>query len=120
MGASNSSWFVQGLFQAPLNNSEDYRPGTRTTLDVGYRYEATDKIGFMIQLNALHRGRDSGRQAEPEDTGGNFLFVSPGISYAVTRATQIYGFIQKPVYQRVNGVQLTADWSAVVGVTARF
>jgi hypothetical protein len=118
--ASGASWFVQGLVQTPLNSREDYRPGRRVTLDVGYRYEATDAIGLMIQLNALYRGKDSGLQAEPEDTGGRFIYLSPGISYAVTKATQLYAFVQKPLYQHVNGVQLTADWSAVVGVSARF
>jgi len=117
---SDSSWFVQGLWQSPLNSREDYRPGQRVSLDVGYRYEATQNIGLMIQLNALYRGRDSGLQAEPEDTGGKSLFLSPGISYAVSKGTQLYGYIQKPLYQYVNGVQLTADWSAIVGLSARF
>lgn len=117
---SDASWFVQGLLQAPLNSSEDYRPGQRVSFDVGYRYEATGKIGLMLQLNALHRGRDSGLQAEPQDTGGRFLFLSPGISYAFTKGVQVYAFLQKPVYQHVNGVQLTADWSAVVGLGTRF
>lgn len=65
---SDSSWFVQGLWQSQLNSREDYRPGQRVSLDVGYRYEATQNIGLMLQLNALYRGRDSGLQAEPEDT----------------------------------------------------
>ena len=32
----------------------------------------------------------------------------------------VYGFLQLPLYQYVNGVQLTADWSIVAGVSARF
>jgi hypothetical protein len=32
----------------------------------------------------------------------------------------VYTFAQVPLYQKVNGVQLTADWSAVVGVSWRF
>ena len=115
-----SSWFVQGLWQSALNSREDYKPGQRFTVDLGYRYEVTDRVGLMLQLNALYRKEDSGSQAEPEDTGGRFLFVSPGLSVALTKTTQIYGFVQWPLYQRVNGVQLTADWSAVVGVSARF
>lgn len=120
LGASDASWFVQGLWQTALDSSESYRPGQRVSLDAGYRYEATDKLGLMLQLNALYRARDSGSQAEPDDTGGKFLYVSPGLSYAITKATQVYGFVQKPIYQYVNGVQLVADWSVVVGVTARF
>jgi hypothetical protein len=117
---SGSSWFVQALAQTPLNSRNDYRPGNRYTLDVGYRYEATEKVGLMLQVNALLRRRDRGAQAEPEESGGRFVHVSPGISYAFSRSTQVYGFVQVPVYQHVNGVQLTADWGAVVGFTTRF
>lgn len=117
---ADSSWFVQGLWQSALNSREDYKPGRRISFDVGYRYELTDSVGLMLQLNALYRGRDSGAQAEPEDTGGKFLFLSPDVSIAVTKNTQLYAFIQKPLYQHVNGVQLIADWSAVIGVSARF
>jgi hypothetical protein len=115
-----SSWFVQALWQSALNTRDDYKPGRRATLDVGYRYELNDAVGLMVQINALYRQRDSGAQAEPEDTGGKFLFLSPGISIALNKTTQIYGFVQLPLYQYVNGVQLTADWSAVIGVSARF
>lgn len=58
--------------------------------------------------------------SEPEDTGGKFLFLGPGVSNAITKNAQVYGFLQKPIYQYVNGVQLTADWAAVVGISARF
>jgi hypothetical protein len=118
--ASSSSWFAQTLWQTPLNYRSDYRPGRRLSLDVGYRYEATDRIGLMLQLNTLYRTRDSGREAEPDDTGGRFVYLSPGVSYAVAKNAQLYAFVQKPLYQHVNGVQLTADWSALAGFSVRF
>jgi hypothetical protein len=117
---SGSSWFVQGLWQSALKSREDYKPGDRVTMDAGYRYELGDAFGIMLQFNALKRWRDSGQQAEPDNTGGTFFFISPGISYALTKTAQIYGFVQVPIYQYVNGVQLTADWSAVVGISAKF
>lgn len=120
MPASNMSWFVQGLAQVPTGYREHYRPGKRFTIDAGIRYELTDSAGLMLQVNALHRTRDRGREAEPEDTGGNFLYVSPGVSYAIAPKTQVYAFFQKPVYQYVNGVQITADWSVLVGLSSRF
>jgi hypothetical protein len=120
LGHSSSSWFVQALWQAPLNGREDFRPGQRLSLDLGFRYEAGEQIGLMIQLNALFKGRDSGAQAEAEDSGGKFLFVSPGVSIALFNNFQLYGFVQLPVYQYVNGVQLTAEWAAMVGISARF
>jgi hypothetical protein len=87
---------------------------------VGYRYGVTDKLGALVQVNAVVKRRDRGAQAEPNDSGGRFLFISPGLSYAATDTMQIYAFFQKPVYQYVNGVQLTADKAFVLGLSNRF
>jgi hypothetical protein len=46
--------------------------------------------------------------------------VSPGISWNVGKNTQLYAFAQVPIYPSVNGVQLTADWSAAAGESWRF
>ncbi|HXM84099.1 MAG TPA: transporter [Burkholderiales bacterium] len=114
------SWFAQGLIQVPLNAREDYRPGQRINLDAGVRYEAGEKVALLVQANALIRGRDSGAQAEPEDSGGRSLWLSPGVSYAVTKSMQAYAFFQLPLYQFVNGAQLVAERSLVIGVSTRF
>ena len=114
------SWFAQGLVQLPLESHEGYRPGRRTTVDAGVRYAAGDRWSLMLQANALHRARDRGEEAEPEDSGGTHLFVSPGVGYAFTRAIQAYAFVQLPIYQYVNGVQLVADYAVVLGAGARF
>ena len=120
LSAQTSSWFVQGLFQQPLNSHENYEPGHRISADIGYRYEASPRIGLLAQINTLFVARDKGAEAEPEDTGGKYVHLSPGATFAVTPDTQVYGFVQKPIYQYVNGVQLTADWSAVAGLSIRF
>lgn len=120
LAESNLSWFVSGQLQSPLGPYEDFRPGTRLFADAGVRYGATEKLGLMLQVNALIRGRDSGDQAEPGDSGGRSLFLSPGVSYALTPAAQVYGFIQLPLYQYVNGVQLTARRAVALGLSTRF
>lgn len=117
---SGSSWFADVLLQQPLDSNDHYKPGTRVSLDVGYRYAASEQVSLMLQLNALYRGRDRGLEAEPASSGGRFLYISPGVSMAVSRNVQIYAFAQLPLYQYVNGVQLTADWAAVVGIGTRF
>jgi len=71
-------------------------------------------------MNGLIRGRDGGAQAEAEDSGGRSLFLSPGVGYALTKDLQVYSFLQLPLYQFVNGVQLVADRALVVGVSTRF
>jgi hypothetical protein len=116
----NSTWFTQFQYQHALNSHNDFKPGSQFGVDAGFRYGVTDKLGALVQVNALVKQRDSGLQAEPDDSGGRYVSISPGLSYAVTETLQIYGFFQKPVYQHVNGVQLTADKAFVVGLSTRF
>jgi hypothetical protein len=48
------------------------------------------------------------------------VHLSPGVSVALGDKTQLYGFVQIPLCQKVNGVQLTADWSVAAGLSHRF
>ena len=114
------SWFAQALFQDALNVRDEFRPGDRFALDLGLRYDLTPSLGLMLQVNTLLKAKDSGKEAEPDDSGGTFVFVSPGISYSLTRDVQVYGFVQLPLYQYVNGVQLVANRAFALGVGGRF
>jgi hypothetical protein len=114
------SWFAQAMLQVPLHARSGFRPGSRASLDAGLRYEVGDKLGAMLQFNSLYRSRDRGPEAESNDSGGLGLFAGPGLSYALSREIQLYGFIQLPLYQYVNGVQLTMKRAAVLGLSTRF
>ena len=118
--ARGLSFFAQAAYAAPLDSYDDYRPGDRFTLDLGTRYQANPRVALLLQLNALWRGRDSGAQAEPDDSGGQYYFISPGVSATVTRNVQFFVLAQLPIYQYVNGVQLTADWGVTGGLGVRF
>ena len=116
----NIGWFAQGLWQQTLSDRGDFKPGRKLSADVGLSYNATPDLSLMLQLNALHKAKDSGANAEPNDSGGSTISVSPGVSYRVMGNMQLYGFLQKPLYQRVNGAQLTADWSIALGLNTAF
>ena len=119
LGAS-ATWFTDANWQSPVNERDDYKPGHRAGFDIGASYPWTSRVALQLQLNTLWKDRDSGANAEPEDTGGTFVHLSPGVSVAVGERTQLYGFVQVPLYQRVNGVQLVADWSVAAGLSHRF
>lgn len=114
------SLFAQALVQQPLNERAGFRPGTRVNVDLGVRYEAGDSLALLLQLNLLVRARDRGAEAEPQDSGGRFAYLSPGLSWNATQSLQLYGFVQLPLYQYVNGVQLIADFAVAMGASTRF
>lgn len=112
--------FVQGALQAPLLSYDQFRPGNQLSLDAGLRHPLSQAWQALLQANVLFKANDEGTNAEPADSGGTFVWLSPGLAYALGAHTQVYGFVQLPVYQRVNGVQLTADRAAAVGMSVRF
>ncbi len=116
----DSGWFAQVLAQAPFYKRDGFRPGYTVGFDLGYNYQPLPELALVLQLNTVRKGRDTGSEAESEDSGGWAVSLSPGVSYSVFTKTDLYGFVQVPLYRYVNGVQLTANWSVVVGVSTRF
>ena len=116
----DSSWWAQVLAQRAVDTKDGYRPGDQYQINLGYRHPLTETFDALLQINALIKQRDEGPNAEPDLSGSKTLFVSPGLSYAVTHDAQLYGFAQLPVYRYYNGIQLSADWAFVGGVTVRF
>ena len=114
------TWFalVQGQWAA--SERDNFKPGEQAQVDGGARWAAGPDVALMLQANYLYKGRDSGSEGEPADSGGQALFVSPGVSWNLARNAQLYAYVQVPLWQKVNGVQLTADWSALAGVSWRF
>jgi hypothetical protein len=113
-------WFAQVNFQWAVATREDYRPGNLFVATGGYRHPLSTHVTGIIQVNATVRASDSGANAEPDVTGGQFLFVSPGVSWDLSPLTEIYSYVQLPVYRHTTGAQLTFNWALVAGISRRF
>lgn len=119
------SWFAQFLAQSPIRHKAEFKPGGQLNLDAGTRYAFGSRLSGLLQLNAQWNQADSGPSAAltaagAASSGGKNLSLTPGLIYAITRETNLYGLVQVPLYQYVNGEQLTARKSLTAGVNHRF
>lgn len=118
-------WFVSGQLQTALATRYGFRPGNDVALDAGAHYALSPALTGLLQLNAHFKERDSGVNANPH-SGGHSLNLSPGLSFAVAPKTNLYGFVQLPLYQYAHPDpvlpygQLTAPWSLSLGVRHTF
>lgn len=119
-------WFFSGQVQAAILTRDNFRPGTELNFDLGAHYGLTPTLTALLQLNAQLRERDSGSKANPA-SGGYSLNLSPGLSYALTPETQLYGLLQIALKQYANSDptitgsgQLTAPWSLALGISRRY
>jgi hypothetical protein len=109
----NWTYFAQVLLQAPMAYQGGYRPGTDVNGAFGVYYGPFSldndkvKVSPVMQLIASTRTRDGGVNADPPDSGYERLLLSPGVQID-TGVVRLYGDVELPVYQHVNGQQLTA------------
>jgi hypothetical protein len=125
-------WFAQGTVQHAVATKtvagQDFRPGDAYSLNTGIRYARFgSRFSPMLQLNIIHRQADSGAGATPPDalsggpaTGGTLVYLAPGIMARVGGGTSVYGFVQLPLYQNVNSLQLSARYTLSLGVRQSF
>ena len=122
---SDWSWFAQGTLQDAIQSDTSFRPGKQVNLDGGTRHALNHNLSGLLQLNVQWNDADSGAAAAltsagEASSGGKSISLAPGLSYAITPSTQLYSLLQFPLYQYVNGEQLTGGSSVSVGVGYRF
>ncbi len=111
---------AQAQFNGP--GTDDYRLGDTLNANLGTSYPVTRRLGVMAQLNLLIKDRDGiGRTGEEVGkTGGEFLYMSPGLEWRGSDRWRMFALIQLPVYQRVNSLQTVSDYNVLVGMECRF
>jgi hypothetical protein len=99
--------------------TEEYRIGSQVQLHLASEVPVGRVFALLGQANFRIREKDdvgaSGQ--EEDDTGGSWLYLSPGVRVSTGTRASIYGLVQVPVYQRVNGIQLVSDVNLYFGVT---
>lgn len=123
--SQNFDVFVNGQFQAAVKQKldragEDFRPGNQGTLSVGLRYQARPDITPQLQLNLNRRNHDQGALADTANTAGTVAYLSPGIAVTAFKRVQVYGFVQLPVYSKLEGYQVFPRWTATLGASYAF
>lgn len=114
-------YFAHAFLLAPLNSRDGFKPGDSVTVSLGVRYRAkSGAFTPQLQLNLHTEGRESGAEADVDNSGGTFAYLSPGVSFKLVSQVDGFAFIQLPIYQNVNGLQIQPHILATVGFHYRF
>lgn len=112
-------YFAQATIQQPLNSHDGFRPGSGLNLTAGVRYTRWQRFTPQAQINVRAEKRESGVAADVANSGATLAYFSPGFSYRFNRHWDGFAFVQFPIYQRVNGLQLEPTRLFSVGIQYR-
>ena len=136
---SRFSLHPRASVQWNATNPLGYQRGARFDYELGTRYRVHDRVGLSLDLIGFAVNRDStngtldpvtGQVAfqRPEtsmaddvaNTGGEFLFLAPGLRVNPTDDIAIGAQYRLPIYQNVRGTQLGIDSWYRVFLSAKF
>ncbi len=114
-------YFANVLWQQPVASRDGFRPGNGANATFGLRYTAlSGGIVPQLQLNARIEARESGVNADVANSGASLVYLSPGLGFQISSHVDGFAFVQLPVYQRVNGLQLEPRVLGSIGLRYRF
>lgn len=108
------NWYIEGSYDLPVFTQDHYKPGREFDGALGLTYNLgtvafLKEIAPLVALVGSDRVRDSQSQADPTNTGYSRLLITPGIETKLS-VIRWYTDIGIPIYQNVNGDQITAPY----------
>jgi len=103
-----------------LGQGGSYRQGNGLNINLGINYQGFENWTPTVQLNFIDKKTDSGTAADTWSTGGTLAYLTPGLLYTASNSVQVYSNLQLPIYQSLNGIQLTPHFVASIGVRLHF
>lgn len=109
--------------QGKINSEDDnFRFGNNLHYDftIDYVTRAERNLFFVLEFNGIRAGRHEENGSKVRNSGGNTLFVSPGIEYLPLPYLILESSVQIPVVQDLNGRQPEKRVSVVMGLRYLF
>lgn len=88
-------------------NNRGYQFGNEMIGSVGFGYQLTHKWNLRNQMRIRYAGADRFQAFNIPNTGGDWLYWIPGLSYELYRGLIAQASVEIPVYRKVQGIQLT-------------
>lgn len=118
---ATSRWWLNSDIQwIATREAKGFEAGDVLQIDASlmYRlltYPEHNDLFLVLELNSISEGQDVSNGVEIDDTGGNLVFVSPGLEIFLLRNLALEFSAQIPVHQDPNGTQLGRGWVFVSG-----
>ena len=118
---STLRWFFNGDLQWVATteaNGIDAGDVLQVDASLMYRlltYPERNDLFLVFEVNSFSESKAERNGVEIDDTGGNTVFVSPGVEFFLRRNLILEFSAQIPVHQDLNGTQLARDWVLVTG-----
>jgi hypothetical protein len=111
---------LSGSYQRASTNSRSYRFGADLVAGASLRRKVAGPVSASLQLKGVHKDRSAFLGETVPSTGGEIVYLNPGVQVSLPRRGSAYAFLQHPLYRHVNEQQLTPRFSLLLGLSKGF
>lgn len=127
-----NSFLFQGdvTYQITTRNSNGYEFGDSLTTNLSAKYAVFSHFNVTGGVTYLHLNKASDRDGkytdltslmdDPANTGGDSVWLSPGIQVLPFKNAMIDMKVQFPIWEHVNGTQLVSRYRILAGLSYSF
>lgn len=116
--------------QFASRNQQGYEFGNATAINLGATYGVVPACNLTAGITFLHVGKASDHDGnytnlsslmdDPANTGGDSLWLAPGIQMLPVRNAVVDMKVQLPLWEYVHGIQLVSSFRLVIDMAYRF
>ncbi len=82
---NNARIDAQFMYRQSTKGANDYQFGNQIKYNIGYSYALTPSFDVQMELNGINCQKHTQNSIKIDYTGGNFLYLTPGIHYKVNK-----------------------------------
>lgn len=114
--------FASASYRLNGRGTERYRRGNEMQASVGTELPLGNRFSILGQINGRWQSKDDVGDTDEnrEQTGGSFLYASPGLRVALPHGYSVFAVIQLPLRQEANGIQLVSRHNYLLGLNRRY
>jgi hypothetical protein len=98
----------------PTFPGRNFAFGDEALAIIGFNYQHIASNGFWVpDVNFKYRWTDANieQQTDAPNSGGYWLSIPIGLSYVPSEKLSIRAFTEIPIFQKLNGLQITTDYT---------
>ncbi len=116
-------WLVSDIqFTYNTEGDDDLRLGNRWRYDLAYLYRVFPRKSLgvpgallVVELNRESAARSRSGGSDFLDTGGDVLYLSPGVEFFVSRQLVLELSVPVRIHEDLNGAQIRPSYSVIAG-----
>jgi len=109
------------IYRASGPGANNFRSGNSAQIDAALSYKHHSKIFPVLELNGIFFKKDNEDDEPKTNSGGDVIYISPGINIDLGAKNGVYANVSYPIYQELGGIsndekyRFSLGWSYTFG-----